>query len=159
MALPTQKLVHTFSALADLGQEITDSSDFEQMVLTSLHLLLGALGIRRGAVGVFASAERELQFVAVRGLDDEFPAALAISDRQQAELLRAGLVALALEGLDEQQPELCQLLERCSSTSPLRLKLCIPMVVRGGLVGVVLLGEKATVEPFTSEDREIVASM
>ena len=33
----TQKLVHTFGALADLGQEITDSSDFSRMVLTSLH--------------------------------------------------------------------------------------------------------------------------
>ena len=50
MELPTRKLVHTFGALADLGQEITDSSNFGEMVLTSLHLLLGALGIRRGAV-------------------------------------------------------------------------------------------------------------
>ena len=45
MELPTQKLVHTFGALADLGQEITDSRDVSEMLLTSLHLLLGALAI------------------------------------------------------------------------------------------------------------------
>ena len=46
----THKLVHTFAALADLGQEIADTSDFEEMVRASLHLLLGTLAIRRGAV-------------------------------------------------------------------------------------------------------------
>jgi len=46
----TQKLIHSFGALADLGQEIADSGDFMEMVRTSLHLLLGTLAIRRGAV-------------------------------------------------------------------------------------------------------------
>src|SRR5437762_9768311 len=46
----TQKLIHSFGALADLGQEIADSGDFMEMVRTSLHLLLGTLAIRRGAI-------------------------------------------------------------------------------------------------------------
>ena len=50
METNTQKLIHSFGALADLGQEIADSADFMEMVRTSLHLLLGTLAIRRGAV-------------------------------------------------------------------------------------------------------------
>ena len=46
----TQKLIHTFGALADLGQEIAGRGDFSEMVRTSMHLLLGTLALRRGAV-------------------------------------------------------------------------------------------------------------
>ena len=46
----TQKLIHTFGALADLGQEIAGTGDFNEMVRTSMHLLLGTLALRRGAV-------------------------------------------------------------------------------------------------------------
>ncbi len=40
-----QKLIHTFGALADLGQEVANTGDFNDMVRTSMHLLLGTLGI------------------------------------------------------------------------------------------------------------------
>src|SRR6476619_279540 len=46
----TQKLIHTFGALADLGQEIAGTGDFNEMVRTSMHMLLGTLALRRGAV-------------------------------------------------------------------------------------------------------------
>ena len=46
----TQKLIHSFGALADLGEEVAATGDFNEMVRTSLHLLLGTLAIRRGAV-------------------------------------------------------------------------------------------------------------
>ena len=46
----TQKLIHSFGALADLGEEVADTGDFNEMVRTSLHLLLGTLAIRRGAI-------------------------------------------------------------------------------------------------------------
>ena len=46
----THKLIHSFGALADLGQEVADTGDFMEMVRTSLHLLLGTLAIRRGAI-------------------------------------------------------------------------------------------------------------
>ena len=37
----THKLIHTFGALADLGQEIAGTGDFSEMVRTSMHLLPG----------------------------------------------------------------------------------------------------------------------
>jgi hypothetical protein len=153
----TQKLVHTYGALADLGQEITDSSDFSRMVLTSLHLLLGALAIRRGAIAEYAGDESALKFVATRGLDEEFPETLAVDDLARTALLGLGLSALTFETLKGEQPALDQLLEHCPA--PTGIQLIVPMVVRSELVGVVLLGDKATGEPFTQDDREIISSM
>ena len=60
----TQKLVHTFGALADLGQEIAGTGDFTEMVRTSMHLLLGTLALRRGAV-VECSGAGPLRCVAI----------------------------------------------------------------------------------------------
>src|ERR1700704_5246789 len=160
MELPTRKLVHTFGALADLGQEITDSSNFGEMVLTSLHLLLGALGIRRGAVSEYSASEGLLKFVAVRGLHEEFPTTLTVSEEARTALLRIGLSALEFAKLGGEALELQELLAPCKAlTGTLELQLCVPMVVRAELVGVVLLGEKATDEPFSVEDREVVSSM
>src|SRR4026207_280242 len=66
----TQKLIHTFGALADLGQEIAGIGDFTEMVRTSMHLLLGTLALRRGAV-VECSGPGPLRCVAIWGLTDQ----------------------------------------------------------------------------------------
>src|SRR3569832_35313 len=66
----TQKLIHTFGALADLGQEIAGTGDFTEMVRTSMHLLLGTLALRRGAV-VECSGAGPLRCVAIWGLGDQ----------------------------------------------------------------------------------------
>jgi response regulator RpfG family c-di-GMP phosphodiesterase len=153
----TQKLVHTFAALADLGQEITDSSDFSRMVLTSLHLLLGALAIRRGAIAEYAGDESALKFVATRGLDEEFPETLAVDEQERTALLNLELSARTIEALKDEHPALGQVLAHCPASTGIQL--IVPMVVRNELVGVVLLGDKATGESFTQDDREIISSM
>jgi hypothetical protein len=158
----TQKLVHTFGALADLGQEITDSSDFSRMVLTSLHLLLGALAIRRGAISDYATEESALRFVATRGLDAEFPETLTLDDQSKSSLLRLELSTITRASLkdpplEDQSPELDKLFSVCQSL--FGIQLIAPMVVRGDLVGVVLLGDKATGEEFTPDDCEIISAM
>src|SRR3569832_2952302 len=66
----TQKLIHTFGALADLGQEIAGTGDFTEMVRTSMHLLLGTLAHRRGAV-VECSGAGPLRCVAIWGIGDQ----------------------------------------------------------------------------------------
>ena len=68
----TQKLIHSFGALADLGQEIADSGDFMEMVRTSLHLLLGTLAIRRGAVLECPGTSRKDELPATWGLSPDY---------------------------------------------------------------------------------------
>ena len=67
----TQKLIHSFGALADLGEEVASSGDFNEMVRTSLHLLLGTLAIRRGIVAEY-SGEEITELIAVWGLEQGY---------------------------------------------------------------------------------------
>ncbi len=77
----TQKLIHTFGALADLGQEIAGTGDFTEMVRTSMHLLLGTLALRRGAV-VECAGPGPLHCVALWGLGDHALSGFEIEDAE-----------------------------------------------------------------------------
>ena len=67
MDLTSQKLVHSFGALADLGQEIANPNELNDMVRTSLHLLLVRLPFA-GAPSRSASRERMRQSACACGL-------------------------------------------------------------------------------------------
>jgi len=157
----TQKLVHSFGALADLGQEIADTGDFIEMVRTSLHLLLGTLAIRRGAIVECPAHLETTNPLALWGLGDDYEARFIIdaatreaflsSEKGAFEVDEAGAVKeSALESfLAAHRPEYrVQLIE-----------LIVPMIVRGNLTGLVLLGGKASGEPFSTDDIEVIRSM
>jgi HD-GYP domain-containing protein (c-di-GMP phosphodiesterase class II) len=148
----TAKLIHAFAALADLGEEIAATRDFEQMVRSTLHVVLGALGIRRGVVAECDAAAGELRFVAAWGMGDEAPASLSFDPRLLEESLR-----------DSSDPAHFFEQHLKSNFSPelerLKVGLVVPLVVHGELVGAIMLGGKATEEAFTAEEREVVVTM
>jgi len=154
MAFETQRLIHTFAALADLGQEIAEKSDFEEMVRSSFHMLLGSLAIRRGALAEYEAGEETLRFIANRGFGDEFPAQLTLK-REEVERLLGSFAreAAASERRANLPLDQKELLDRQG------VELSIPLIVRGDLIGLVLLGGKASGDPFTDEDRELLDSM
>src|SRR2546421_12846503 len=83
----TQKLIHSFGALADLGQEIADSADFIAMVRTSLHLLLGTLAIRRGAVVELPPHLETTNPLALWGFGEDYDARFVVDAVTRAALL------------------------------------------------------------------------
>src|SRR5438034_9776721 len=94
MEANTQRLIHTFATLADLGQEIANTADFEEMLRASFHLLLGSLAIRRGAVAEYDRRSEQLRFVATRGLGQNI--ALPLDHDHARELALSGS-ALSLD--------------------------------------------------------------
>ncbi|HYY56228.1 MAG TPA: HD domain-containing phosphohydrolase [Pyrinomonadaceae bacterium] len=152
-----QRLIHTFAALADLGQEIADPHDFLEMIRTSLHLLLGTLAIRRGAVAEYNKEDHVLHFVAARGLGDEPPADLPLDSEDVEGLLSLGLCGLAM---NDETPAFAHFAARHQAFfAESRIELVVPLVVRNDLTGIVLLGGKASNESFTADDRDVVCSM
>src|SRR4030095_13088427 len=91
-----QQLIHTFGALADLGQEVANTGDFNEMVQTSMHLLLGTLALRRGAV-VECGAGDSLACVAVWGVEKPALETLQIREDEKALLVDAQLPSLLLK--------------------------------------------------------------
>jgi HD-GYP domain-containing protein (c-di-GMP phosphodiesterase class II) len=148
----TAKLIHAFAALADLGEEIAATRDFEQMVRSTLHVVLGALGLRRGAVAECDAADSALTLVAVWGMGDDVPERLPFAPCLLDEANRDS--SEPAEFFEQQFKSAFNAeLDRC------RIAHVVPLVVREELVGVILLGGKATEEAFTSEDNEVVRTM
>ena len=149
-----QQLIHTFGALADLGQEVANTGDFNDMVQTSMHLLLGTLALRRGAV-VECGAGDSLDCVAVWGLEKSSLQALRICEEEKASLVDTNLRSLLLKNGSENG-----FVSRYRETLVASgIELIIPMVVRSQLTGFVLLGQKATGADFTAEDFETIRAM
>jgi hypothetical protein len=205
----TQKLIHSFGALADLGQEVADTGDFMEMVRTSLHLLLGTLAIRRGAIIEcpihLLPEDKSTNLLAVWGLAEDYQPGFDVEDADREMFLNVTDGAVEVLGLVQSPKSNVQSpksdvesevstgsgpgslagqpcrgggsdrvedsTSRTSGPSPIFLHryaielqqqgidLIIPMVVRGELTGFVLIGGKASGEPFTADDLEVMKSM
>ena len=155
METNTQRLLHTFAALADLGQEIADTSDFEEMLRAAFHLLLGSLAIRRGAVAEYDRERGQLRIAAMRGIGEFDQRELPLTDDHAQQLERLG-TALSLE---DANVEADRFLEDHKEFAAIEIHLMVPLVVRERLIGVVLLGEKANGEKYSDEDLEIICAL
>jgi hypothetical protein len=150
----THKLIHTFESLADLGQEIAGTNNFKEMVRTSLHLLLGTLALRRGAVIECLSSGNESECISHWGLGD-YSLTLSLTTDDRAAFLSEGVLQLSSSALS-----FANFNERyLKGLQDQGLELVVPMVVHGELTGLVLLGAKASGEPFNDADLEIVRAM
>ena len=142
MESTTKKLIHAFASLADLGQEIAKTTEFHEMVRTSLHLLLGTLGIRRGAVVECVSGQDCTECLAVWGLGDDYQASLTLTLPERATILSVGVCTL---GVANGNPAWNGFLSRHQTELENQgIDLVVPMVVRGEISGLVLLGGKAS---------------
>src|SRR6266550_8488335 len=185
----TQKLIHSFGALADLGQEVADTGDFMEMVRTSLHLLLGTLAIRRGAIiecpKHLLPEDKSTNLLAVWGINEDYQPQFDVEDADREAFLNVTDGALQIPSGDDHLPANDRLeggiaprlnsqalAERTNPRSQPDFQsrynsqlhqqgfdLIIPMAVRGELTGLVLLGGKASSEPFTADDLEVIKSM
>ena len=154
---PLQKLLHTFAALADLGQELADSSEFQEKMRAALHLVQGSLGIMRGALAEFDPATQSLRFVAAHGMGTEPPANLLLAPQEVSDLVELGICGLAR---DDETPAFARFINQHQPlVDSLRVDLVVPLIVRESLVGIILLGGLATGESFSAEDREVICAM
>jgi HD-GYP domain-containing protein (c-di-GMP phosphodiesterase class II) len=156
METNNQRLLHTFAALADLGQEIANTSDFDEMLRASFHLLLGSVAVRRGAVARYDRGRDVLYLIASRGLEQNPDSSLPI-DRDHARELAALGTSMTLKDATDQATRFMQ--DHQTAFSSVEIDLLVPLVVRERLIGLVLLGEKASGEKFTDEDLEILSAL
>jgi len=147
------RLVHTFGALAELGQEISTKQNFGETVRNSLDLLLGSLGIMRGAVTRFERFGCELNTIAMRGLGETFPLTISLSAEDARRLAKN-----ELRPLDHAQARELRSL-RSLETGLARIEIFVPLVIRDELFGAVFLGEKASGDLYSSYELEVVAAM
>lgn len=150
-----QKLIHTFGALAELGNEVAHKQNFQEMMRTSLHLLLGSLAIMRGGVARYSRYAHELNMLVMRGLGEEFPLSLSLCYEDERQFLTNGLFPIEIS--QAKVLPFFQIYDH--SFENRKLELLVPLIVRDEIVGVIMLGEKANGQPYNSYDKEIVCAM
>ena len=156
MELTLRKLLHNLGALADLGSEIISTHDFDEVIRTSLHTLLGTLAIPRGAIARFSLRPRQLKVVAAKGLAGALGQKITLG---RDEVERLTLRARPIE-LEQERNGLAHFVSRNGELfKRLRARATVPMVVRGDLMGLVFLSEKFTREAYSEEDIEIINTM
>jgi HD-GYP domain-containing protein (c-di-GMP phosphodiesterase class II) len=151
----TQKLIHTFGALADLGQEIAGTGDFTEMVRTSMHLLLGTLALRRGAV-LECSGDGPLRCVALWGVGDQALSGFDVSDVEKEAFIGCEAIEWLVQNASTTNGFLNRYRDKLIENG---IELVLPMIVRGEVTGLVLLGGKASGEEFSTEDFETIRAM
>lgn len=157
MAESLQKILHTFSALADLGQEIADTGDFHEMVQTSLQLLLGSLAIMRGSVAEYRSDSRTLSIVANRLMEVDTDA-LAIVDDSWIEQLRERGLSVILRDAREGQ-SFAGISDGLPWIKSDGIHAFVPLVAGGRFIGLIMLGAKASGEEYTDEDCTLISTI
>ena len=150
-----QKLIHTFGALAELGSEVAQKQNFQEMMRTSLHLLLGSLAIMRGGLARYSRFGRELNMLVMRGLGDDFPLSLELCHEDERQFLAGGVYPI--EVAQAKVLPFFQIYD--ASFGKRRIELVVPLVVQDELVGVILLGEKANGERYSGYDKDIICAM
>mgnify|MGYP001485718799 FL=1 len=131
-----QKLIHTFGALAELGHEVAHKQNFQEMIRTSLHLVLGSLAIMRGGVARFSRFGHELNMLVMRGLGEDFPLSLSLSQEDERQFLVNGLAPIEVS-----QAKILPLLHVYDrSFDAKKIELIIPLIIRDEMVGVIFLG-------------------
>jgi len=155
METNNQRLLHTFAALADLGQEIANTADFEEMLRSSFHLLLGSVAIRRGAVAQYDRQGDTLRVISARGLETP-DTEIQIAREHARELASLG-ASLTLADASAEATRFME--EHQNLFASAEIQLLLPLVVHERLIGVVLLGEKASREKFTEEDLETLSAL
>ena len=127
------------------------TGDFIEMVRTSLHLLLGTLAIRRGAI-VECPPHLELTNpLALWGLGADYDGRFVIDEAIRKAFLGSDKGAFEVdETVTIEEPELKSFLaEHRPEYRAQLIELIVPMIVRGNLTGLVLLGGKAEGRPWT----------
>ncbi|HEX5702882.1 MAG TPA: HD domain-containing phosphohydrolase [Pyrinomonadaceae bacterium] len=156
METNNQRLLHTFAALADLGQEIANTADFEEMLRSSFHLLLGSVAIRRGAVAQYDRQGDTLRVISARGLEQTPDTEIPIAREHARELASLGASLTLADGTSEATRFME---DHQNFFASAEIQLLLPLVVHERLIGVVLLGEKASGEKFSEEDLETLSAL
>ncbi|HEX5874284.1 MAG TPA: HD domain-containing phosphohydrolase [Pyrinomonadaceae bacterium] len=150
-----QKLIHTFGALADLGQEIAGTGDFSEMVRTSMHLLLGTLALRRGAV-VECAGSGPLRCVALWGLGEQVVSGFEIDEAEKKAFLDGAACESLVKNTSNTNGFMTRHREKLAQEG---IELVLPMIVRGEVTGLILLGGKASGEEFSNDDFDTIRAM
>ncbi len=156
MKLALRKLLHNLGSLTELGAEITSTHDFEEIVRTSLHTILGTLAIPKGAIAQYSARPREARIIAAKGISGVVDERIALG-RDEVERFKSRsrpvIVKAERNGFSQFIRRNDELFRR------LHAHQVVPMVTRGQFVGMIFLSEKFSRADYDDDDLAIIETI
>jgi putative nucleotidyltransferase with HDIG domain len=140
-------------SLTELGSEISSTHEFEEVVRTSLHTILGTLAIPKGVIAEYTARPRQVRVLAARGIADAAGEKISLN-RDEIQRLRSRARPVAVHA---ERNGLSPLIRRNSALfAGFDVDQIVPMVMRGELMGIIFLGEKFSGADYDEEDLAII---
>lgn len=151
-----KKLLFNFSALVDLGEEITSTRNFRDIIKSALYILMGTLSVSKGAICQHDYKNKQLAMLASKGIKDPGKSTLIVNES----LIRK--VVTTKKPFSPAEPD--EAIASFYSVNREAIKgthaaILMPLVVREELIGMIFLGEKFFKQKYTPEDFEILSVM
>ncbi len=147
-----EKLLYVIASLEDMGQIFTESSDFEKSTKYLLRILLGTVGISRGAIHIYLSNSNRLRLQAETNLKDT-PPVMELAGKDAQKLARDAL------------PQLITSLPRyfTKAFAPFKdfweandIHAVMPLAVNSDFLGIVSLGPRFMKTGYDADDLELL---
>jgi HD-GYP domain-containing protein (c-di-GMP phosphodiesterase class II) len=120
-----------------------------------MHMLLGTLALRRGAV-VECTADGPLRCAALWGLSDQMFDGFEIHSAEKESFFEDHVNELLVRNSAVSNSFITRHHDKLTAEG---IELVLPMIVRGEVTGLVLLGGKASGEEFSNDDFETIRAM
>lgn len=151
------RLLFTLDAVTDLSQQAVEAREFASAARSILYLLLGSVGVPRGALWRCDAAGR-LRPAAIKGVprgggrETAFAGTLPAFHRDEAAEL-SQLAELVAAG-DKRLPAALR-----DFLSGANLTQALPLVMRGRLTGLLALGNRLNAAPLTLHERSALETL
>lgn len=144
-----ERLLYTLSSLYDIGEEITSSEapDIKSSMASLLRMMMGTVLCTKAAVLIYAKYKYALQPVVIKGMEGNFYLRIDPKEISRWSEIKS---PLSLEEMATQLPAFAQ--AHAESFNQMGIQRIVPLVVKGNLVGCLLIGDKLDKQEYKSTD-------
>ena len=152
----TKEITHTYEELSliyDVSTHIGSVLDADKLPVEVINKAINVLDVRCGFLLLFDEQRSEMVIKAARGFAPE------LLDKFKGEYLPNN--GLAGECVRKKQPIVRQIKEKDVSETILGIEniMCVPMIYKEEPIGVIVLGDKVSGEPFYTPDTKLVFAL
>ncbi|PKL75275.1 MAG: hypothetical protein CVV27_16230 [Candidatus Melainabacteria bacterium HGW-Melainabacteria-1] len=144
-----ERLLYTLSSLYDIGEEITSSEapDIKSSMERLLRMMMGTILCTKASVLIYAKYKYALQSVVVKGMEGNFYLRL---DPKEISHWAEVKQPLTLEELASRLPAFHK--THAENLHQMGVHLMVPLIVKGNLVGCMLIGDKLDKQVYKGTD-------
>ncbi|MBI4777360.1 HD domain-containing protein [Candidatus Desantisbacteria bacterium] len=154
----TKEISHAYEELSliyDVSTCMGSVLDVDRLPIEVINKAINILDVRCGFLLLFDEQQSRMTIKAARGFS------LEILDKFKGEYLPNN--GLSGECVRKKQPIVCQLKEEDKDISETMLEIknimCVPMIYKDEPIGVIVLGDKVSGEPFYTPDTKLVFAL